>query len=411
VSVWTGKSVDLTNLHVFGCKVYVHLPAHKRDKLSARSTVGVYLGPHRDGSSHRVFLGKERMVRVTRNVVFADNDMITTGEVSDSLLISEPPDDSVPRTVMTIGHVTVATPTIAPGEITGCPAPEFLTPAGSDSVSVGQRTSHVATSDHVAIPHTSGAVCESDQGVGASVGGQDISSVIASGAALSIGVPPSTPLLGKERGESTAAATTTATTATTIVDTDTTLCEVTPTVTNTERPKGHQHQHELPYKFVAPTEKRKPKANTLLQNDFALVMQHVTPIITPNTYLDAIQSPQADKWTVAMHEEYSALMNNNTWELRPLPPGRKAIATRWIFKLKYTADGEVDRYKARWVAKGFSQQYGINYNETFAPVMRMENLRLLLAIATTLDLEIKQVDVNSAFLQADLDEEIYITQP
>jgi len=83
----------------------------------------------------------------------------------------------------------------------------------------------------------------------------------------------------------------------------------------------------------APTEKRKPKANTLLQNDFALVMEHVaTPIITPNNYLDAIQSPQADKWTVAMHEEYSALMNNNTWELRPLPPGRKAIATRWDFQ-------------------------------------------------------------------------------
>jgi hypothetical protein len=105
------------------------------------------------------------------------------------------------------------------------------------------------------------------------------------------------------------------------------------------------------------------------------------------------------------------LVDNNTFKLVELPAGHRPIHAKWVYKLKYKADGSVDRYKARWVAKGYSQQYGVDYDETFAPVMRLENLRFLLALANAHDLEIHQMDVESAFLHAPLMEEVYVVQP
>ncbi len=99
-----------------------------------------------------------------------------------------------------------------------------------------------------------------------------------------------------------------------------------------------------------------------------------------------------------MHQEHKALVENRTYTLVPLPPGRTAVGTRWLYKIKSHANSTVEHYKARWVAKGYSQRHGIDYNETFAPVVQLENLHLLLAYATLRDLEIDQMDIDSAFL-------------
>ncbi|POM64988.1 putative transposable element [Phytophthora palmivora] len=104
-------------------------------------------------------------------------------------------------------------------------------------------------------------------------------------------------------------------------------------------------------------------------------------------------------------------MDNQTWVLVPRPKGRKILRSRWDFVVKYTGTGEIDRFKARLVIKGFLQEYGIDYNEIFSPVIRMEVLRLLLTIAALLDLEIHQMDVKTAFLNGFLEEEIYMAQP
>ena len=95
----------------------------------------------------------------------------------------------------------------------------------------------------------------------------------------------------------------------------------------------------------------------------------------------------------------------------PLPVGRRAIGCKWVFKIKRRADGSIDRYKARLVAKGYSQLYGIDFTETFAPVVRFSSLRAILAIAAAADYEIHQMDVKTAFLNGDLDEDIYMEQP
>ena len=131
----------------------------------------------------------------------------------------------------------------------------------------------------------------------------------------------------------------------------------------------------------------------------------------PTTYKGALSCPDASKWKVAIQAEYDALMENGTWRLEELPKGRKAIACKWVFKIKRQVDGSIERYKARLCAKGFSQVEGVDYSETFAPVAKLTSLRALLSMAAIQDLELQQLDVKSAFLNGTLKEDIYMQQP
>jgi hypothetical protein len=106
-----------------------------------------------------------------------------------------------------------------------------------------------------------------------------------------------------------------------------------------------------------------------------------------------------------------SLEKHKTWDLVDLPVNRKAIGCRWVFKRKIKPDGSIERYKARLVAKGYSQVKGIDFEETYAPVAQMKSIRTIIAIATELDLELQQMDVKTAFLNGDLEEEIYMLQP
>jgi len=135
------------------------------------------------------------------------------------------------------------------------------------------------------------------------------------------------------------------------------------------------------------------------------------PVPEPSTLLEALKSNHAAEWKSAADCEYDSLMRNNTWELCKLPSGRKAIHTRWVFTVKFNPDGTIAKHKARLVAKGYEQKYGIDYFETFAPVVSYTSLRLLLAIAAKCNFRMDQMDAVTAFLNGELDEEIYIYQP
>ncbi|KAL0336659.1 UNVERIFIED_CONTAM: Retrovirus-related Pol polyprotein from transposon TNT 1-94 [Sesamum radiatum] len=104
-------------------------------------------------------------------------------------------------------------------------------------------------------------------------------------------------------------------------------------------------------------------------------------------------------------------MQNHTWELVDLPSGNKPLGCKWILKRKYKADGSIDKYKARLVAKGFKQKEGLDFFDTYSPVTRITSIRVLIAVAALYDLEIHQMDVKTAFLNGELDEEIYMEQP
>jgi transposase InsO family protein len=117
------------------------------------------------------------------------------------------------------------------------------------------------------------------------------------------------------------------------------------------------------------------------------------------------------QWKIAIEEELESLKRNNTWSLTNLPSGRKAIDCKWVFKIKTFDTDAVDQYKARLVAKGYSQRKGFDYLETYAPVVKLVTVRMLLAIANEKHLEIHQMDVKTAFLNGDLKEQIYMNQP
>ena len=128
----------------------------------------------------------------------------------------------------------------------------------------------------------------------------------------------------------------------------------------------------------------------------------------PNSIEEALQSPE---WRDASHAEIQALEKNDTWDIVELPPGKRTVGCRWLFTIKHNPDGTVERYKARLVAKGYTQAYGIDYQETFAPVAKFNTIRILISIAANLDLPLIQLDVKNAFLNGELEEEVYMQLP
>lgn len=116
-------------------------------------------------------------------------------------------------------------------------------------------------------------------------------------------------------------------------------------------------------------------------------------------------------WRKAMIEEMNSIEGNKTWTLTELPPGVKPIGLKWVFKIKRDASGAIIKYKARLVAKGYVQQFGVDYGEVFAPVARMETVRMLIALAAQSGWEKHHMDVKSAFLNGELEEDVYVVQP
>ena len=124
-----------------------------------------------------------------------------------------------------------------------------------------------------------------------------------------------------------------------------------------------------------------------------------------------MQGSQSDRWRDAALLEYNTLVANGTCEIVDLPEGQMAIGSGWVFKVKHNQDGSIEHFKAHLVAKGYSQHPGLDYNESFAPTFRPATLCIIMALAATEDLELRSVDITSAFTNGDLDEEIYMKQP
>ncbi|KAL6335516.1 hypothetical protein AAG906_030644 [Vitis piasezkii] len=147
------------------------------------------------------------------------------------------------------------------------------------------------------------------------------------------------------------------------------------------------------------------RAKSGIHKKRSFIVQHTTE---PRTYNQASKN---DSWVQAMNCEYQALLRNNTWSLVPPPSSAHIVGCRWIYKLKYRPDGSIDRHKARLVAQGFTQTPGIDYFDTFSPVVKPCTIRLILALAVSFQWPVRQLDVENAFLNGDLEEEVFMTQP
>jgi hypothetical protein len=130
--------------------------------------------------------------------------------------------------------------------------------------------------------------------------------------------------------------------------------------------------------------------------------------VEPNSFEEANTD---EHWIKAMEEELDQIEKNETWELVPRPKDKNVIGTKWVFRNKLNEDGQVTRNKARLVCKGYAQVEGIDFEETFSPVSRMEAVRLILAYACSKKIKVYQMDVKSSFLNGELEEEVYIEQP
>ncbi|PNX82738.1 retrovirus-related Pol polyprotein from transposon TNT 1-94, partial [Trifolium pratense] len=145
----------------------------------------------------------------------------------------------------------------------------------------------------------------------------------------------------------------------------------------------------------------------LSESNQALVNQ-LSIVSIPNSVQEALMDP---RWREAMNDEMKSLKKNDTWELVDCPPGKKIVGCRWVYTVKYKADGTIERFKARLVAKGYTQTYGVDYTETFAPVAKVNTIRVLLSLAANFDWPLQQFDVKNAFLHGELTEEVYMELP
>ncbi|KAG8499488.1 hypothetical protein CXB51_005964 [Gossypium anomalum] len=145
-----------------------------------------------------------------------------------------------------------------------------------------------------------------------------------------------------------------------------------------------------------------------LSKSYNAFVSNVDSIETPKNIEEALKST---KWKQAVLEEIKALEDNGTWEISKLPTGKKTVGCKWIFTTKFKPDGSIDRYKARLVARGFAQTYGLDYEETFAPMAKLNTIRVLLSIAVNLEWPLIQLDVKNAFLNEELNEEVYMDFP
>lgn len=141
---------------------------------------------------------------------------------------------------------------------------------------------------------------------------------------------------------------------------------------------------------------------------YSLALTLANSDLEPQNFRQALKD---EKWRRAMSEEFDAQVVNHTWNLVPLPPSTNVIGCKWVFRTKFLPDGTIHRFKARLVAKGYNQEPGFDYSETFSPVIKSTTIRLVLEVAITRDWSIRQLDVNNAFLQGTLDEDVYMVQP
>ncbi|WVZ62530.1 hypothetical protein U9M48_012269 [Paspalum notatum var. saurae] len=171
----------------------------------------------------------------------------------------------------------------------------------------------------------------------------------------------------------------------------------------------HQPTHHMRTRLKDNIVKPKEFKDGTVRYSGIVKIQSLSSIPTePKTHKEALKFQQ---WRQAMDAEFQALQKNQTWTLVPPKKGINLIDCRWIFKVKRKADGSVERYKARLVAKGFKQRFGIDYVDTYSPVVKPTTIRVILSLAVSHGWSMRQIDIQNAFLHGVLNEEVYMSQP
>ena len=182
-----------------------------------------------------------------------------------------------------------------------------------------------------------------------------------------------------------------------------------------EQPIEQQVDQQIPQEKDEATLRRSIRVRkSAIPNDYIVYLQELDYNIgaenDPETFSQAMSSKESKSWYSAMKEEMNSMTSNRIWDLVELPNGVKSVGCKWVFKIKKDSLGNIERHKVRLVAKGFTQREGIDYMETFSPVSKKDSLQMIMALVTHFDFDLHQMDVKTAFLNGNLEEEVYMKQ-
>jgi len=350
---WTGSVPDISNMRVFGCKAYVHVPNERRNKLDAKAVMCRFIGYCEGTKGWRFYEASGRRLIKSRDAVFLEEDD-TKRLDSDGTKPGTSRSTHLLDTTRCTG--ALQTKALEPCRTTLLPQSGPLN-SPNDGQYMARLGIDPAPSAWQATPQTTGPP------------------VLHESLDFDANINPSDEILPGKK--------------------------CTPNKTegtkNVER-DSEKRSRQVPYVLISPRRTREERALAAMDDE-------------PATMREAKSRGDAALWCNAAKKELESIAANDTWDLVELPSGRRAIDSKWVFKIKRDAAGNVERYKARLVARGFMQEQGVDFSETFAPVAKFASIRVLLAIAAAEDLELHQLDVDTAFLNGDLKEEIYMKQP
>lgn len=353
--VWTGQKPDLSNTRIFGCPAMVHIPKEKRQKLDVKSRQLIFVGYSECTKGYRFIDPKTNKAVISRDVHFLEENIKSKIVESTSFSAPETKINNINQEV----HETQILKDKNNNEKNNNNEQKLT----QIYLPLNEQESELITQDD---ENTDEEEQSSSNNLSKSI--TDTSSNTDYENPLDDTYLPSQSVDISPANE---------------------------TGIKTRRQRKLQTNNESSSLYICMNGE---STSSLLNND-------------PQSLEEALQSNESEEWKQAMKEEYESLIHNNTWSLVDLPGGKKVIPCKWVFKRKFDHTGEISRYKARLVIKGYKQKKGIDYNEIYAPVVRYTSIRYLMGIAAKYNLEIHQMDAITAFLQGDVDEDIYMSQP
>ena len=430
------KKPDISKLHPFGCKAYVYIHPKKRNKLSPRAIEGIFVGYADTQKAYRIYIPEKRTVICSVHVRFDENTNMgdkfqAEGEIqfkynslkssfqefkpdvssSDTTLDSAPsttssddtnpdpaPHNCIPTPVPNIPehvpNVPPDPPARRPRQPKPPPPPREPSARNIKSTDKGdssrfQKTKHNSVPFPTGEPNVSTNVDVGTNSTNANVGTNSTNANVGT--------------------NSTNAS----------VGTNSANANVATNSANANVATNSANANVATNSANANVATNSANANVATNSANADVSTNISESANiahgeePKTHRQAMASPDAAEWAAAERYELNQLARLDAYELTPLPPDRQRTGCRWVYKIKRNSGGDISLYRARLVAQGFTQRPGEDFFETFAPVAKIESIRMLLAIAAILDWEIHVIDIDSAFINCEMpeDQTVYLSQP
>lgn len=357
--IFYGEKPDVSHLRVFGCVAYAHVPKALRRKLDPKGIKCIFVGYSDNQKGYRVYDPSRDKVFTAISVYFAEDHfdfqgVHLNGEIDLAAVTSK---SAIPK---------LRLPVVVLTEYRQHKAQSLVTPHVLDQTTMVNRDLP-SVEEKVALVHSSLSNGQLDQ----------ITTTVSNESP-----PQCDTVLYTYHGQR-------------VVNS--------PTDADTD---GNGNPDIISYSASSDVEP--------LLKEAKLDIFRRDPLKEPETIEEALTLPEASHWIAATDDEILSMLQHDAWTLVPLdsiPTGRNVVGCRWVFKVKYLPSGEIERFKARLVAQGFTQREGEDYFDTYAPTVKHVTLRILLALAVDFDLEVHQLDIKTAFLNGDLEEEIFMKQP